>query len=896
MDSMDPARWSRINDLFHAVCDRTPAEREAYLKKACLGDEALCEEVRALLKEAEQSQKLFEGVVSEAVTSLMESSVQGRRVGPYRIVREIGAGGMGAVYLADRVDGQFEQQVALKLIKQGMDTEHFLQRFRTERQILARLQHPHIARLLDGGLGPDGRPYFAMEYVAGEPIDQYCNARGLGVGDRLRLFLDACSAVMYAHGSLVIHRDLKPAHIQVTEDGQVRLLDFGIAKVLSEEGASPDVTTAGLRALTPAYASPEHVRGEAVGTSTDVYSLGVILYELLTGVRPYEIENRSAAEVERVVCSVEPEKPSAKVLRVWGASEQAAEAFARAHGGDVMRVRRRLSGDLDVICLKALQKEPDRRYPSAEALLEDIRRNLAGLPVLARPDTIRYRLSKFAGRHRIGLAMAAATIVLIASLAGFYTFRLSKERDRAQQEASKAEQIASFLQGLFEVSDPSQSKGESVTARELLDQGAARIELELSGQPSVRAAMMRVIGDVYHSLGMHASAKPLLERSLEEHRRLYGNAHEEVAESETALAVLLQDMGDVKTAEPLYRHALATRQQIFGAQHEKVSESLGHLAFLLETNGDYAGAEQMARQTFEMDQALFPPGHPRVADSMAKLAGMLRRQQRYKDAEPLLRQALDLQRKHYGNKDLTVASTIRNLASLLRDREAFDEAETLYREALGIRREILGDVHPDVAIALNSYALLLDRKGDTEGAVAAYREFIRIAQQIHQGRPHPDLAAGYSNLAYALKAQGRLEEAATMFLLSIQVTEQVLSVDHPNRAHPKMGLASVYMEQRRFDAAEPMIRQALALRRAALPSGHRYIGESLIELGTCLTGLQRFAEAESYLMEAYRMFLKEAGSEDDRTRRALRRLDALYKEWGKPERAAALHVVQPPGR
>jgi serine/threonine-protein kinase len=884
---MDAARWSRINNLFHAACERSPAERDAYLEEACQGDNALRDEVQALLQGIDPSQRFLEVVVSDAVTGLKESSVQGRRVGPYRIIREVGAGGMGAVYLADRVDGQFEQEVALKLIKQGMDSEQFLRRFRAERQILARLQHPHIARLLDGGLDSAGRPFFAMEYVAGQPIDRYCDERGLGVDERLRLFLDACGAVMYAHGSLVIHRDLKPAHIQVTDDGQVRLLDFGIAKVLGEDGAMPDVTTAGIRALTPAYASPEHVRGEAVGTSTDVYSLGVILYELVTGALPYDIRSRSATEVERIICTTTPEKPSARVLRVWGASEEATATFTRAHG-ELARVRRRLRGDLDVICLKALQKEPDRRYPSAEALIEDIRRNLEGRPVIARPDTISYRVGKFVRRHRIGVAAAAATVALIASLVGFYTLRLSQERDRAQQEAAKAEQVASFLRGLFEVSDPSQSKGETVTARELLDQGAIRIEQELAGQPAVRAEMMRVIGDVYHSLGLYAGAKPLLERSLEEFRSLYGDVHDEVAESETALAVLFQDMGDVKAAEPLYRRALATRQQIFGPRHEKVSQSLAHLAFLLETNGDYTGAEQMARQVLEMDRSLFPPEHPRIAKSMAELAGMLRRQDRHEEAEPLLRQALALQRAHYGGKDLTVASTIRNLASLLRDRNAFDEAEALYQESLSIRREILGDVHPDVAGALNSYALLLDRKGDTPAAVVAYNEFIRITQQIYQGKPHPDLAAGYSNLGYALTTQGSLDEAAEMFLLAIQTTDKVLAPGHPNRSHPKMGLASVYMQQRRYDAAEPVLRDALALRRGALPAGHRYIGESLIELGTCLTAMKRFAEAEGHLLEGYRLFLKETGAEGDRTRRAVRRLESLYKGWGKPEKAADL--------
>ena len=860
---MDQARWSRIRALYESVCDLPQAERDATLREACAGDATLYDDVRELFELDAREQPSVERVVAEAVSGLAEAPVEGARVGPYRIVREIGQGGMGAVYLADRVDGQFEQQVALKRIKPGLNTDQFLRRFRAERQILARLQHPHIARLLDGGVDDDGRPYFALEYVAGAPIDRYCETHALSVDERLTLFLDVCRAVTYAHGNLVIHRDLKPAHVLVTDDRQVRLLDFGIAKVLSpivsEAEAAPGLTQVGIRALTPEYASPEQVRSEPVGTATDVYSLGVILYELLTGARPYAIEGRSPGEVERVVCGSEPEKPSANA----GPS------------------RRRLRGDLDVICLKALQKDPARRYASVEALSEDIRRNLAGLPVLARPDSVRYRLGKFATRHRIGLAMTAGGVLVVAALTGYYVVRLSTERDRAQQEAAKAEQVATFLRGLFEVSDPSESRGRAVTARELLDEGAARIERDLAGQPEVRASMMRVIGDVYGALGLYADARPMLERALAEHRRIHGEDHAEVAESETALGVVLQDTGDVTSAEPLFRRALATRQRLYGEPHEKVSESLALLAFLLETRGDAAGALQMAQQVLAMERALFAPDHPRVTKATSELAGMLRRGGKLEDAEPLLREALAAQRRHYGSEDLTVASTARNLASLLRDRGALDEAEVLYREAIATRRKLQGDVHPDVGIALNSHAMLLDRKGDRAGAATSYREAIRIAERVYEGQPHPDLAAMYSNLAATLRAGGQLDEASATYALAMSLVDRVLASSHPNRAFPRLGLAGVYLDQQRYAAAEPLIREALALRRAGLEPGHRYIGDALVELGTCLTGLRRFAEAERVLFEARQLFLTDAGPDDARTVRAGRRLEALYQAWGK---------------
>jgi serine/threonine-protein kinase len=477
--------------------------------------------------------------------------------------------------------------------------------------------------------------------------------------------------------------------------------------------------------------------------------------------------------------------------------------------------------------------------------------------------------------------MTVASVIALTTLVTYYTVRLAGERDTARRQAAKAEQVSAFLQGLFEVSDPSESKGHTVTARELLDQGAARIEKELANQPDTRASMMRVIGEVYYHLGLYATAKPLLERALAEDQRLFGPAHEEVAESEEALAVLLQSMGDLEASEPLYRNALATVRQEFGPRHERVSESLGLLSFMLETKGQFAEAEQAAREALEIDQALHPPDHPNVIRSKAKLAGLLRRLDRLAEAEPLLREALAAQRRIYGDHDLTVASTIRNLASLLRDRGALDEAETLYREAIAIRRDILGDTHPEVANVLNSYAVLLDRKGDYEGAVAAYREFIRISELAYQGQPHPDLSAGYSNLASTLRTLDRLDEAADAYRRSIAIGDQVIAPGHPNRAFPRLGLAGVYVDQRRFALAEPLIREALALRRGGLPANHRYIGDCLIELGTCLTGLGRFTEAEKVLQEARRLFLDTLGAKDDRTGRADRRLESLYKAWGR---------------
>ncbi|MEM9996487.1 MAG: serine/threonine-protein kinase, partial [Bacteroidota bacterium] len=515
---MDALRWNRLYALFEEACALPEAERLPYLRDACGDDTALFDEAAALVAADTDTHGLLDGGALDAVTGdalalLGDLSLEGTQVGPYHLVRLLGTGGMGDVYLAERASpdeqAQFEQQVALKLVKPGMDSRQVLRRFQQERQILARLQHPHIARLLDGGVTERGQPYFVMEYVEGVPIDAYCDTHRLTVDERLALFQDACRAVLYAHSQLVVHRDLKPSNILVTENASgepglrkptVKLLDFGIAKVLTDEDDATALTRTGKAVMTPAYASPEQVRGEPVGTGTDIYSLGVVLYELLAGQRPYALPEHDRLAAAQMLAEQEPEPPSTVVRRATTGGDTTGSQITDARRTQPERLRRRLTGDLDVICLTALRTEPERRYPTVAALLDDVRRHLTGLPVTARRDTATYRLGKFVQRHRVGVIATVVVGVLFAALASFYTVQLAAERDRAQAEAAKATEIAAFLEGIFEVADPSVAQGDTVTARALLDEGAARIETDLAGEPEVQAQMMTVMGNVYRSL------------------------------------------------------------------------------------------------------------------------------------------------------------------------------------------------------------------------------------------------------------------------------------------------------------------------------------------------------------------------------------------------------------
>jgi serine/threonine-protein kinase len=858
---MDRQRWTRLQALFDAAADLQPADRNAYLNRECGGDPMLRRQVESLLIASDSAGDALGDAVARAARDLATELAPGQRMGPWELLRELGHGGMGAVYLARRADGEYEAEVALKIIGGARTPEH-LRRFRAERQILADLQHPNIARLLDGGTTDDGIPWVTMEVIEGVPLDRYCDEQDLIIEERLALMLEVCAAVRFAHQHLVVHRDLKPANILVTAEGTPKLLDFGIAKLLASNETDPHDTGTAMRLLTPAYASPEQLRGSPITVATDVYGLGVILYQILTGRLPHDVAGKTLGEVERLVCDEEPARPSAAAVSPV--------------------VARRLRGDLDTILMTALQKDPRRRYESVERLADDIARHLSGLPVSARADTRAYRIGKFVRRHRMGVSVAVGAVVVLTGFAvamGIQSRRLAIERDAARLERAKAEQVAAFLTSVFTVSDPSQSRGETVTARELLDEGARRVAAELRDQPDVQATMMRLIGDVYGTLGLNEAARPLLEQALAQHRTLYGELHEETATSQLGLAVLLQDIGNITDAEPLFRQSLATRRRLHGDEHPAVTEALNGLAYLLQTNGDDAGAEAMFRRALELERKVYPAGDPHIAATMTRLARSLRQMNRLEDAEPLLRDALAIQRARLGNDHPEVASTIRNLASLLRDKGDLDEADTLYQEAIALRRAVLGDMHPEMANTLNSYGLLLQRKGEDERALVVLSEFVRILEQIHSG-PHPSLAAGYSNLAATMQDVGRYAEAASLYQRSLRVQDQVLARGHPNTAFPRVGLASVYMDLRRYGDAERLLRQALTIRRAALPAGHRYIGETLSDLGACLTALGRYAEAESMLVEAYDLLRAAEGDEASRTIRARERLQEVGARKG----------------
>ena len=526
--------------------------------------------------------------------SVHEELLEDGQVGAYRVVRRIAEGGMGTVFEAHRADDVFAKRVALKVCAATLVGETVRDRFRRERQILARLEHPGIARILDGGTTRAGSPYFVMEYVDGLALDRYADEHRLGLEERLRIFCNVCEAVAHAHRNLVVHRDLKPSNILVDSTGCAKLLDFGIAKVLAEgtEAAPAEATRTLFRVMTPEYAAPEQVRGDPVTTATDVYALGVVLYELVTGQRPYRVTRSAPSEWEHAILEQEPVRPSARAANRAATGDGEARDRATAIGLQPRQLRRRLRGDLDRIVLKALQKEPERRYASAEALAADIRRHLEGLPVSAHGDALTYRVRKFVRRHRVGVAAAALLFLsLIAGLVGTTT----AER-RATREARKAEAVKDFLKTLFSASDPAQAQGKERTAKQLLQDGARRIETELKDQPDVQSEVARLIANVYLQLGEYDRALPLLRTDLERRRRLDGPRSLAVAESLTQIGNVQSEQGRFEEAGPMYEEALSIRRSRSAERTPEVANLIWCLAAIKSSRNDYAGAEAMYKQ------------------------------------------------------------------------------------------------------------------------------------------------------------------------------------------------------------------------------------------------------------------------------------------------------------
>lgn len=823
---MDPELWSRIEVILDGALDLQGADRKTFLSRATRGDEALRGRVEELLAVEEPAlgfieKPLFSVPADEGWGTNERDLEEGSLIGVYRVERRIGRGGMGAVYLARRDDQLFDKQVAIKVLRRGRDSEEIARRFRHERQILAQLDHPNIAKLLDGGTTSDGRPYFVMEYVNGIRIDHYCDKQKLSTRQRVGLFRKVCSAVSFAHQNLVIHRDLKPSNILVGDLGEPILLDFGIAKLIGGSGLEgPDptlLTDPGSQPMTPRYASPEQVEGLPVTTGSDIYSLGVLLYELLTGHRAYLTPRASLQELREVVCGEQPEKPSSVVQKTVGDGEDPESgstltpfSVSSTRDGDPRILRRSLAGDLDSIVLKSLRKESHHRYLSVGELSEDLRRHLEGLPVLARQGELTYRGYQFLRRHRLALVTASAVLMsLLAVTLGVLrqeAVDAVAARDAALQQRDHALAVSDFLTKRFQLTMPQIDQGKTITARELLDEGREAIRDRRDFlRPSLEAPARGILGRAYLGLHLIEDAQEMLEENL-----ALLDSGEEAARDRAQvmidLVAVYLEQNETQRAEEMKKQALEILRS-GQADDLRLATYMNNRAIRLRSAGEVALAEILFREAIDMKTRILGEDHLDVSEVQDNLAYLLERMGRFEEAEELYGSVLEAMEATYGRPSLEVAATLNSLAILYLNTERFPEGEAMARESLA-NRQAHGVTGADLEMARHSLATILRLQGKLDEAELLHRQAYESVVLDH-GEGHRTVGFVLTALAATLEAAGRFEEAEATARQALGVFRKSFDADHWRIADASSVLGGTLLGQGKLEEAEPLIRRSL---------------------------------------------------------------------------------------
>lgn len=861
--------WQRIEQLFNEALSHPDADRERVVREQAGADVTLADEVLALLA---ADRAAGDGAYLRAAIGVAaEGLFDGERpldlpaqIGPYRVLRLLGRGGMGTVLLAERADDSYRQTVAIKVVRAGFGDSDRRRRFQRERQILADIDHPHIARLLDGGTMPDGIPYLVMEYIDGVSIDRWCADTRAPLDTRIALMRTVCDAVQHAHQSLIVHRDLKPSNLLVSVAGTPSVLDFGIAKLLDDPDAD-DETATEAQVLTPAYASPEQLRGERVTTASDVYALGLVLFELCTGVPAFARDGLSLLEVARQRTDTEPPRASRVGLQ-----------------------DRRLAGDLDNILAKALARDANRRYGTAGALADDLSRYLERKPVLARPASLPYRVSKFVRRRTRDVVLGTIALGTIVVLTVVNAQRLATERDRARAEADRAEAVADFLGNLFRETDPSATEGEGLTARALLDRGAARIDSALADEPATRTALKLTIAEAYRFLGRHEQALALAERALITREALYGPRSLEVAEALTVIGAELLELNTHDSTLRVSQRAYDIQREHLQAPHRDLAMSMNNIGWLTAELGDFRTAETMHREALAMRRTLATGDDEDVSESLNNIAHTVFEQGDFEQAESLNREALAIRRRLFGDTHRLVEMSLANLAVVLESRGAFADADSLLREALTVNERLYGADHPAQASNWVNLGRVLARRGQLDSAEVAVRRALVI--DLKRGPEHPYVLYDRRTLADLL-AQRDPAAAEREYLRVMQSLTASGSVARGDLAATQSSLGALYLRMGRAREAERTLGEALRSWSLMLQPNHYRLPRLEAMIGSALLEQRRFVEAESVLVAAHaRMEAAPEARQSDRD--AVRqRLANLYEKIGQSARADSIRAV-----
>jgi eukaryotic-like serine/threonine-protein kinase len=794
---MDPARWQRVATIFDEIADAPPSARESLLHELCGTDDELRAEVATMLAADAVGGVFEQGVDSARDATALEwadddeeqSTRRGERIGPWRLTHELGQGGMGVVWLAERADGQFQQCSALKVIKRGMDSNSVVARFMRERQILARLEHTNIARLLDGGVAADGSPYFAMEYVDGHPLLGYCQERDASLEQRITLFLAICSAVQFAHGHLIVHRDIKPSNVLVTAAGEPKLLDFGIAKILSAEAGDAALSTVldGHRPMTLAYAAPEQLRGEPVTVATDIYALGSLLYELLTGHRAFEFgEAATPDQVRHTVETTDPTSPS-KVISL-----------------DTLIAANELRGDLDTIVLMTLHRDPQRRYPTVEALASDLRRFLAGQPITARRDSVSYRIGKFISRHRIGVTATAAAVALllfVTALSVYMAYVAHRQTEEARAQARRAETTREFLVDVFGQVSPDQNQGQPITAHQLLDTAEREVNTEFDEQAASKVELSAMLGELYRDIGDRPKGQALIEKSL---KLIDDRSVPQEVRARALLSIATNESEDKETFQTALDHA-RTSAALLERQPEADPETLARAHMLI----GYA-----LRHLNKNDEAVQVLADSVIADS-----------------------------HRLGSRNKAIAEEWVQLGIAQEGLQQYEQSDASFHEGLAIYRAVYGENSQHVAHALDALAGMQHAKGDYVSAESNYRQALAI-DAAKLGANHHDSMVDRANLLGILELQGKFSEALAERLALIERDKASGQLNKTDLAYDYLAAGIDYIEVSRFDDGERTLRDAVELIAASKGKQSAFYAYALEFLGYALPWQDKYEEAE----------------------------------------------------
>jgi serine/threonine-protein kinase len=890
---MDNQQWKKIKALFNAALERPAAEREDWLLQNADAEDEIYRQVLQMLRTDREQNSSITHAISNGLQTLISEQFaikQGDRLGTYEIVALLGEGGMGAVYEARRIDEEFHQRVAIKLIQSTAVNSLTLQRFQTERQILANLNHPNIARLLDGGTTEQGLPYLVMEYVEGMPITEYCQHNRLNIEHRLKLFLQVCQAVKYAHEHLVVHRDIKPANILVSDEGQIKLLDFGIAKIIEgDESALPaSATRSEVRLLTPESATPEQVLGLAITTRTDVYALGNLLYEMLSEQKLFDFEQENRLALERLICEQIPEKPSHAINSQYSLLHKSAHSLINTSPAQLHKA---LQGDLDTIILKALQKEPRRRYDSVEQLADDIHRHLKNYPILARPDSLGYRATKFFQRNRLLSSMSglfALSVIIFIIIVLTQSSELKRQTAHALLEADNARQTRDFMIDIFESSDPNINAGENISARQLLENGKEKIDA-LDDKPLLQAKMLLSIGRVYQKLSDYEQALELIDRAGQ------------IIDTRPAADLLLRndyftnradlqyELGDYTASEVSYRASLKLLMAAEIPDEDLIINTRLGLVAVLSERSKNAEALPIQQQILQQQIRNHGENSAEAGEAWTFLGHVLRKLSRHEEAETALKKGLSARRIAYGNHHLETAHSLNQLARTLTFTQKYDEAEKFALEGLQIRRDIHQSDNVEIAASLGNLAHIMTAAQKYPEAAQYRLESLNMIRSIF-GENHPYVPGTLGSLASLYRKSGQLEKALSTYQRSIDGFNKLSEQPTIKIAPSLAGLGQTYLDLKRPADALPWLQQCNDLRSKLLPAGSWEIGSSLNQLGDAYRDLKQTEQAESHWLQALKIYQSSLQTGDVKILKLKQKLFELYQNRGDSQQARKFKV------